>query len=226
MPRKIEQLPDVARALGESPKRFLLANCMDPLLTRVAIDAAYLNKGDDDAAVAERQAVSAALVRRIRELHWDPKRRAARWRHHVPEKLVEAFVAAATGAELTLPLSAYQRRFIQAAHAPAEGPAPLTIHQDLTVSVRPCVCGSMALAPVAIREIASPLCLRCRTDQIGEEWADIHDAYIAHPELWLKAGFALSIEASQDPTHNLTRPLARAPSARSRSQRNARRHGR
>ena len=60
-------------------------------------------------------------------------------------------------------------------------------------------CGSRRRVRLLIDEPAGYVCYDCRTDPDGIRWPQRFDRFIAFPELWISAGFALELPAEASP---------------------------
>jgi hypothetical protein len=188
VPHRAHLLPAVRSRLGGSADRNLpLLTCDDPFLVRVATEC-LLRAHEPDPQVAAELDVPVRLVERIRTVQSEGGRG---WLLEGDAAEVALYVLAAEHAgsaraeEAVRLAGASLGQVYNVASRLRRDTRLWTTRRKLGYLLTPCRCGSLARAPMRLREVDGPVCLACRHDTAGIVWpADPYDAYRAHPSLW------------------------------------------
>ncbi|HEU4675300.1 MAG TPA: hypothetical protein VFS29_04900 [Motilibacteraceae bacterium] len=193
-PEYRELLPEVRALLGTDPP-LLLTRIADPRLLRLSMAVVHPALPARQAArtgvlagpplparalprLAARLGEPLALLQRIRALWVDGRWPQRRWLHFPAPLAAAGFAAAAAGKIPAARLEALREQgVIKEVRRGRLAGAWADVDR---LVLRPCPhCGSRRLTPCLLREVAGPVCLRCRRDAAGVGWPrDPYDTYL------------------------------------------------
>lgn len=175
---------------GKSGIRMPILTCDDPAIVRITTQA-LLRRDEPAVQVASDLAVPARLIERVRAINLNPSRG---WLIDADRSEVAAYVLAGRNqgwvhAADVMALADVSRGSVYNLMSRLCRETPIwESHRKRGYRLAACKCGSLARAPMRLREVIDVVCLGCRTDLAGMIWPEVdYDRYRAHPDLWTPA---------------------------------------
>ena len=164
-----------------------ILTCEDPALVRITTRA-LLRRDEPASRVATELSVPVRLIERVRDINLNPSRG---WLIDADRSEVAAYVLAARDQGWVhttdvMELADASRGSVYNLMSRLRRETPLwESHRKRGYRLRACECGSLARAPMRLREVSDVVCLGCRRDLAGMVWPEeTYDRYRAHPDLW------------------------------------------
>lgn len=211
MHRRHDLVDELPAFLGVNRAALVFLNCTDARILRVGMESTVFRGGRSDADIADATGEPVALVERVAAV-WGGPRGSAHWLHTTRTSLAAVMHVAAACTSDGFVVDAALAGFGLSPHQLTYALGPLDEWERVKGRgwrLRPCACGSVALAPTRLHEISGWVCLSCRRDRSSVHWpSDPYDRYLQNGDLWVAHGFVEPCEWAV--THPARRPPRRA----------------